>query len=84
MKFLFSKPTAPAGKFTTADIVDSLVRLGVALLLTLGVWTSTDLSSVLGMQAETGTYIAAVAYSLGNLIQVIARQVETDQKSDPS
>lgn len=84
MKYLLSKPTAPAGQFTKTDILNSLIRLGVALLLTLGVWTSTDLSSVLGTDMQAGTYLAAFAYSLGDLIQSIARQVEADQKSDQS
>lgn len=82
MKFLFSQPTAPRGKFTSQDIYASLIRLGISLLLVLGAWSATDLSAVVGSNGEGIPYLAAVAYSIGNLIQAIAREIQSDQQKD--
>lgn len=79
---LFSKPTAPRGKFTRQDIISSLIRLGISLLLVLGAWSSTDLTTVLGTDGSGLPYVAAVAYAVGNLIQAIAGEIESDQKSN--
>lgn len=80
MNHLFTKPTAPAGKTNKQDLVNSLIRLGIALLMATGVWMSTDLSAVLGTGGDWAPYLLAVVYSVGDLIQTIARQAEDDQK----
>ena len=77
---IFSRPTAPRGKFTRQDLISSLIRLGIALLMATGVWMSTDLSAVLGTGGDGAPYLLAVVYGLGDLIQTIARQAADDQK----
>jgi hypothetical protein len=78
---LFSPPTAPKNKFTKQDLISSLIRLGISLAMVTGIWFSTDLSQVLDVN-EGIPYLAAVAYSVGNLIQAITREIETDQQSN--